>query len=721
MLSFCSSFSYADATISLSAQSAFYLSAPVDELRIVLHAYPRNDRTTSSLLQTKGILYPEGITFRYHNVQQGSFWVNATIERTSSYAALTEEIPYPYVFDEQSLQTYLAPTTLIDSDHPAILAQAQALAQQNFFYHQNYYEAVFTIGAWVNEHINYSLTTLTANASEPASWVLQERYGVCDEITVLYLALLRASGIPARYVSGLTYVNGSFGSHGWAEVYFPNYGWVPFDITYGQYGFVDDTHVKLLTSHDVANVAVSYSWSAKHPVSIKTTGMQYTGTYVQTAPEYVPFQIFSSFLYPVVAPGSFNALRLEFFNPTLFFLGYQFSLTYPPEVVMDTSVVRLYLKPQERKVLYFPLKVLVPNITKSYKIPFLVAGQQTHFLVMPTAEHISYDELPLEAIEPFFASVLSAIGAPFFCSLNESFYYPDEHPVLLCRVQDPFYAWGSSSYGTLCLDTCVHFSSSGNYSFSLPLQTPGVKEKVVTLHGPNTTLMQVLHIPVRTPPSVRVEVPSTASLWYGNNLTIPFTLTHSGDDFFNATLLVMKDGLGVTIPFFSNSSSFTIPVVFPGEDFVYPTTTIFYRVAYYDGKGRPYTHEGTIAVTVHFSDSQEKVLSYFYRIIYWFEQNLLLTSLVLMLVVFVALVLELRIIPLEEVGEQLSEKENAVRKALHQQELQLNNQGNETTRTHPASKEGALNDPQKDAYASMPRHQPVQKVHQQKTPKEKQP
>ena len=72
--------------------------------------------------------------------------------------------------------------------------------------------------------------------TEPATWVYDNRQGVCDELTGLFISMLRELGIPARFVSGVSYTNlpefaKPWGGHGWAEVWFPDVGWVPFDVT----------------------------------------------------------------------------------------------------------------------------------------------------------------------------------------------------------------------------------------------------------------------------------------------------------------------------------------------------------------------------------------------------------------------------------------------------------------------------------------------------------
>lgn len=94
----------------------------------------------------------------------------------------------------------------------------------------------------------------------------QECYpGICWDQSMVFVALCRAAGIPARNViawwdvspwirptpenpelavffwehsvDGLAVSSkGNLGGHGWAEVYLPNYGWVPVDPTFGRVG-----------------------------------------------------------------------------------------------------------------------------------------------------------------------------------------------------------------------------------------------------------------------------------------------------------------------------------------------------------------------------------------------------------------------------------------------------------------------------------------------------
>src|SRR5207253_11126852 len=68
--------------------------------------------------------------------------------------------------------------------------------------------------------------------------VLRTKVGDCNEHTVLYVAMARALGIPARIDVGLTMVRGAFYYHAWPEVYIDEGSgrglWLPVDPTLNQ-------------------------------------------------------------------------------------------------------------------------------------------------------------------------------------------------------------------------------------------------------------------------------------------------------------------------------------------------------------------------------------------------------------------------------------------------------------------------------------------------------
>jgi transglutaminase-like putative cysteine protease len=94
--------------------------------------------------------------------------------------------------------------------------------------------------------IPYSLDVSTgpAGADIVEYFLFRLQKGYCDYYASAMVVLARAAGIPARYVVGYigeyydesedVYIITADQAHAWAEVYFPDYGWVPFEPTGGR-------------------------------------------------------------------------------------------------------------------------------------------------------------------------------------------------------------------------------------------------------------------------------------------------------------------------------------------------------------------------------------------------------------------------------------------------------------------------------------------------------
>jgi Transglutaminase-like superfamily len=93
------------------------------------------------------------------------------------------------------------------------------------------------LNQWVYDNLKKEITISVPSAVQ----VLEERRGDCNEHTVLYVALARAIGLPARTAAGLVYLRGRFYYHAWPEVYLN--GWVAVDPTFGQFP-ADASHLR---------------------------------------------------------------------------------------------------------------------------------------------------------------------------------------------------------------------------------------------------------------------------------------------------------------------------------------------------------------------------------------------------------------------------------------------------------------------------------------------
>ncbi len=101
----------------------------------------------------------------------------------------------------------------------------------------------------IEERVQYEVgTTDVATSAEVA---LKQQSGVCQDHAHIFIAAARASGVPARYISGYLMRNDTseqVASHAWAEVHLDGLGWVGFDVSNGI--SPDDRYVRLATGKD---------------------------------------------------------------------------------------------------------------------------------------------------------------------------------------------------------------------------------------------------------------------------------------------------------------------------------------------------------------------------------------------------------------------------------------------------------------------------------------
>ena len=128
----------------------------------------------------------------------------------------------------------LASTARLQADDPAIRSRAIELARGSV----KTGELARRISSWVFANVEKRYTPTFSNASE----VMETKVGDCGEHAVLFVALARAAGLPAREVVGIVYSEeaGGFGYHAWAEVFVGR--WISVDPSWGQFPS-DPTHI----------------------------------------------------------------------------------------------------------------------------------------------------------------------------------------------------------------------------------------------------------------------------------------------------------------------------------------------------------------------------------------------------------------------------------------------------------------------------------------------
>jgi transglutaminase-like putative cysteine protease len=142
------------------------------------------------------------------------------------------------------LAEFLLPSGFVDSDHESIKKKAKDLVRER----DNVLERAQKILKFVPKHIDEKKSFENRVC---ASEVLRGAKGDCEKHSLLFVALARAAGIPAREVSGLMHDGRHFGWHAWAEIH-TGAGWLSVDPTFNQIP-ADVSHI-VIDSKDV-NVA----------------------------------------------------------------------------------------------------------------------------------------------------------------------------------------------------------------------------------------------------------------------------------------------------------------------------------------------------------------------------------------------------------------------------------------------------------------------------------
>jgi transglutaminase-like putative cysteine protease len=148
--------------------------------------------------------------------------------------------------DQGSLSplAYLASTTLTRPD-----AALAAFAHKQELQQGNREAALLRLAGSLREHIEY-IPGVT-DVRETAAQAFERRKGVCQDHAHAFVSCCRASGIPARYVSGYLYTgkDDEVASHAWADAWLGSErGWLGIDVTHGS--LIGGQHCRLAVGRD---------------------------------------------------------------------------------------------------------------------------------------------------------------------------------------------------------------------------------------------------------------------------------------------------------------------------------------------------------------------------------------------------------------------------------------------------------------------------------------
>jgi hypothetical protein len=212
-----------------------------DKARLGIRSEPETDIVeAASIASNKVLAEPSNLVYlkiRLDGIDPGGLDLNSGRQRlVDSVLEIALESNEPkHVHKKVQLESYLKAGFLIQSDHPTIKTLARKIVDGV----KEDEPKARRILNWVYESLEKRATISVPNALD----TLKAKAGDCNEHAVLFAALVRAAGIPAKVCIGLVYTRGRFYYHAWNEVFLSE--WTTADALMRQMP-ADVTHIKFV-------------------------------------------------------------------------------------------------------------------------------------------------------------------------------------------------------------------------------------------------------------------------------------------------------------------------------------------------------------------------------------------------------------------------------------------------------------------------------------------
>lgn len=515
----------------------------VESINATLQSYPKNDYRQdvySISMNPEGIIGNDSIDYIWLNPIQRNFNISWRSEVRTQYSLwkIDKKVLFPIGNVDSSLSEYVKPTGIIDVT-PEIRDLASSLSQGK----DDLFEVEYIFADYVRKNIQYDLGTLTSDVTQKSSWVLRNRVGVCDELTNLFISLNRAVGIPARFVSGTAYTElGVFETnwvpHAWAEVYFPEYGWVPYDVTYGQYGFIDSGHIKMMDGNDGRDASVKYDYIGRD-IRLDPGEIKNSINVIKYGELFNTEYDFSIDIYDSdVGFGSYNLVEVQLHNPKNYYLVADLYLANTEgleiieqsnEKVLGRIIHRkeVLLKPFESKKVYWLFQVkdsLNKNFVYTFPVNVYNSLNKTSTLLFNSkAEYnIIKKEFLDELIKPKNPSAIYNERVVFRCTSNDSIYL-NENVLIKCSIDNKA---DRSFDAAICLDQCTNIDLDIellSVNFSKTLDVLGMNNIIVRLKADGIEKTSFVNIFVKDKAKINIiNVERPEVVPYGDEFYISF-------------------------------------------------------------------------------------------------------------------------------------------------------------------------------------------------------
>ncbi len=550
------------------------------------------------------------------------FMVDADVRTYARQIEVKNKIGFPVDID---LGIYQEPSSTIDSDNPSIFALANHLAKGE----DDLYQVVFNLASWVKGNIEYDLSTVTAEATQKASWVLEERQGVCDELTNLFIALNRALGIPARFVSGISYTNSEqfeeeWGPHGWAEVYFPGHGWVPFDITYGQLGYIDTTHIKLKDAVDADDASTKYQWVGRD-IDTETKSLMFDVKPQQSLDATTDkIQIETHAIKHSVTFGSYNLVEAEITNLQDYYFANELSLSRPREIeVIEEPRKQILLYPQQKKKIYWTVRVRSDLEDRFiYTFPITISSLENisssaTFSASDQGYYYSPSEIEsLRHMKEDDSHKDYSRQVDLNCSIDRASFYTYETPTISCSVRNTgniLLEELDICIGDFCNRIVLGIGERKKVDLDFSTDKVGEHEIIVEAKSQKMIANEFIEVAIHDPPRLEINnITFPTHVSFDEEYTVSFILSKgSVSNPENVIINLNEDGFKKTwtLDEVDNDKKFTVTL--KGKDLSVGQNKLDIQLTFNDRNNRQASIEKSFFITLNKVNALQRIQIFF--------------------------------------------------------------------------------------------------------------
>lgn len=556
----------------------------------------------------------EEIVYTWKAVDLGrlKFGHEAKVRVNNKFSIISNKVKFPIQNLDSNLIGYVKPGEKIIISESISKKASEIVAGED-----DLFNIVYKLAEWNNENIKYDLNTLTEKAVQDSQWVFDNKQGVCDELTNLFISMVRSLGVPARFISGTVYTNDLYdwGPHGWAEVYFPGVGWVPYDPTFGQYGYVDPGHIKMKNSFDSSEPAIKYTWVSRD-IKVKTSELDIDVELLKTDGVFVsPIELDIKVLKNKVGFNSYIPLRVTVRNDNNYYVASTIYVTKGPGLEGGNRR-SVSLEPKSEKDVYFIIKV--PERKEEYVYTSEIEVKDSFGKVAnDILEYASnYEVYTLEKAESRVEKLDEGEGLRSFilldCKSDKDEYYEYETADFTCVIEN----LGDNELEDLdvCLNgNCQSLSLDVSDKRELKFLQEKVNEDlfiiaknedVVKYNYPGFNFLKIPKVEIR---NIKVTQP----LKYDEIGNVSF-LVEPDSDVYNAKIVVGEDLGKLEINEFSVGRSMVVP--FYSFKLKVGNNDVDIKVIYEDKNGKSYEAVESFSVDVENVNFFKKVLIFCKRV-----------------------------------------------------------------------------------------------------------